>query len=74
MDIEDHVCLTIASMVWDDAVGTTWHQSRKSSHVLLPMININTSDDPRIFSTLKFVSELVQRHHVTPIITCDKPI
>jgi len=34
--MEDPVCITNASMVWDDAFCTAWHQSRKIIICLSP--------------------------------------
>lgn len=46
----------------------------KSSVVLLPMIDMSSSDVTCIFSTLKFISAHARRHGVTPIITFDQPL
>ena len=45
----------------------------KASIMLLPMIDMNSSDITCIYSTLKFISDHAHQHSVTPIITFDQP-
>ncbi len=44
----------------------------RSSVMFLPMIDMNPSDVPCVYSTLKYVCKLARRHNVAPIITFDE--
>ena len=46
----------------------------KSSVTLLPMIDMNPSDMSCVYSTLKFVCSLANRHQITPVLTFDQPL
>ena len=46
----------------------------KSSVTFLPMIDMNPSDATCVYSTLKFITNHVIQHNVTPIITFDHPL
>ena len=45
----------------------------RSSVFFMPMINLKSSDEICIFSTMCFVSEQAKRHNYTPILTFDQP-
>ena len=50
------------------------NHSERLSVMFLPTIDMNPSDLPCVYSTLKYVCKHARRHNVTPVITFDQPL
>lgn len=46
----------------------------KAQVTFLPMIDLNPADMSCIYTTLHFISDLADHHHITPILTFDQPL